>query len=45
VRVAKAVNRKNFGVTFNLCHWRMVGDEVEIPALLADAAPYFIYFS
>jgi len=40
VRVAKAVNRKNFGVTFNLCHSLMVGDEAKIPALLADAAPY-----
>lgn len=40
VRVAKAVNRKNFGVTFNLCHCLMVGDEAKIPALLADAAPY-----
>ena len=39
-RVAKAVNRKNFGVTFNLCHCLMAGDEAKIPALLADAAPY-----
>jgi sugar phosphate isomerase/epimerase len=40
VRVAKAVNRKNFGVTFNLCHCLMAGDEAEIPVLLAEAAPH-----
>jgi sugar phosphate isomerase/epimerase len=39
VRVAEAVNRKNFGVTFNLCHCLMVGDEKAIPELLAAAAP------
>jgi sugar phosphate isomerase/epimerase len=40
VRVAKKVNRKNFGVTFNLCHCLMAGDEAQIPKLLADAAPH-----
>ncbi len=40
VRVAKAVNRKNLGVTFNLCHCLMVGDEAKIPELLAEAKPY-----
>ena len=40
VRVAKAVNRKNFGVTLNLCHCLMVGDEPKISELLAEAAPY-----
>jgi len=40
VRVAKAVNRKNFGVTFNLCHCLMAGDEAKIPELLAEAKPY-----
>jgi len=40
VRVAKAVNRKNFGVTFNLCHCLMAGDEARIPELLAEAKPY-----
>ncbi len=40
VRLAKKVDRKNFGVTFNLCHCLMVGDEAKIPALLPDAAPY-----
>ena len=40
VRVAKAVSRKNLGVTFNLCHCLMVGDEAKIPELLAEAKPY-----
>ena len=40
VRVAKAVYRKNLGVTFNLCHCLMLGDEAKIPELLAEAKPY-----
>ncbi len=40
VRIAKQVNQKNFGVTFNLCHCLMVGDEARIPDLLKQAAPH-----
>jgi len=40
VRVAKAVDRENFGVTFNLAHCLRIGDEAKIPALLAEAAPH-----
>ncbi|MDD4871125.1 MAG: sugar phosphate isomerase/epimerase [Kiritimatiellae bacterium] len=40
VRVAKKVNRPNFGVTFNLCHCLMVGDEEKIPELLTEAMPH-----
>ena len=40
VRLAKQVNRPNFGATFNLCHCLMVGDERKIPDLLAEAAPH-----
>jgi len=40
VRVAKQVDRPNFGATFNLCHCLRVGDEAKIPALLAEAAPH-----
>jgi hypothetical protein len=40
VRVAKAVERENFGVTFNLAHCLRVGDEAKIPSLLAEAAPH-----
>lgn len=40
VRVARSVDRKNFGVTFNLAHCLRVGDEAKIPALLDEAAPH-----
>ena len=40
VRIAKQVNRPNFGVTFNLCHCLMVGDEPLIPELLEQATPH-----
>lgn len=40
VRLAKQVNRPNFGVTFNLCHCLKLGDEDKIPQLLTEAAPY-----
>lgn len=39
-RLAKKVDRKNLGVTFNLCHCLMVGDESNISELLAQAAPH-----
>jgi sugar phosphate isomerase/epimerase len=42
VRLAKVVDRKNFGVCFNLCHCLAMGDEAKIPALLEEAAPYLI---
>jgi sugar phosphate isomerase/epimerase len=37
VQVARLVDRKNFGVTFNLCHTLAAGDEDKIPALLEEA--------
>ena len=39
VRVARLVDRRNFGATFNLCHALAAGDEDRIPALLEDAGP------
>jgi len=39
VRVARLVDHKNFGVTFNLCHALATGDEKKIPALLEEARP------
>ncbi len=39
VQVARLVDRKNFGVTFNLCHTLAAGDEDKIPALLEKAGP------
>lgn len=40
IRVARLVDRPNFGVTFNLCHCLAMGDEARIPELLRQAAPY-----
>lgn len=40
VRVARKVNRKNVGVTFNLCHWLKVDDPQTLQARLALAKPY-----
>lgn len=39
VRLAAKVNRKNLGVTFNLCHWLMV-DGKDLAASLKAARPY-----
>jgi sugar phosphate isomerase/epimerase len=39
VKVARLVDRKSFGVTFNLCHALAMGEEERIPALLEEAAP------
>lgn len=39
VRLAAKVNRKNLGVTFNLCHWLMV-DGKDLAASLKAAQPY-----
>ena len=40
VRVAKKVDRKNLGVTFNLCHWLMVDDEKNAESLIKTAMPH-----
>jgi sugar phosphate isomerase/epimerase len=40
VRVAKKVDRRNVGVTFNLCHWLRVDDEKNLKPLLESAMPY-----
>jgi sugar phosphate isomerase/epimerase len=40
VRVAKKVDRKNVGVTFNLCHWLMVDDEKNMKSLIESAMPH-----
>jgi len=40
VRVAKKVDRKNVGVTFNLCHWLMVDDEKNMKSLIKSAMPH-----
>lgn len=40
IRLAKKVDRPNFGVTFNLRHCLKVGDEAKISDLLAGAGKY-----
>jgi len=40
VRVAKKVDRKNVGVTFNLCHWLKVDDEKNMKPLIESAMPH-----
>ncbi len=39
VRLARLVERKNFGATFNLCHWLMV-DGKDLDVRLKEALPY-----
>ena len=36
LRLAKAVNRKNFGTNFNLVHWKWTGSDKPLPELLSD---------
>ena len=40
LRVVKKVDRKNVGLTFNLCHALMDGAEDRIPTLLEEVAPH-----
>jgi sugar phosphate isomerase/epimerase len=40
LRVVKKVDRKNVGLTFNLCHALLDQAEARIPALIEEAAPY-----
>jgi sugar phosphate isomerase/epimerase len=40
VRLAKKIDRKNVGVTFNLCHWLKVGDENNMAMRLKEAMPH-----
>lgn len=40
LRVVKKVDRKNVGLTFNLCHALLDDAEARIPALIEEAAPY-----
>ena len=40
VRIVKEVDRKNVGVTFNLCHWLKVDDEKNMKSLIKSAMPH-----
>ncbi len=45
LRVAKQVNRRNVGVTINLCHWLRVDDEKNMKSLIEAAMPYLFVVS
>ncbi len=40
LRVTKKADRKNIGVTFNLCHWLRVDDEKNMKSLIEKAMPH-----
>lgn len=48
VRMAEKVNRRNVGVTFNLCHWlakTTVDEEKNLESVLKSAIPYLFVVS
>jgi len=45
IRVAKKVDRKNVGVTFNLCHWLRTDDEKNMKSLIKSAMPHLFVVS
>ena len=45
IRVAKKVDRKNVGVTFNLCHWLKTEDEKNMRSLIISAMPHLFVVS
>jgi sugar phosphate isomerase/epimerase len=45
VRIAKAVDRSNVGVTFNLCHFLRVDKPERLERVLTEAAPLLRYVS
>lgn len=45
VRIAKKVDRKNVGASFNLCHCLKVGDEKNMERRLKEAMPYLFAVS
>ncbi len=45
LRVAKRVNRKDVGVTLNLCHWLRIDDEKNMKSLIISAMPHLFVVS
>ncbi len=45
IRIAKRVNRRDVGVTFNLCHWLKVDDEKNMESLVKAAMPHLFVVS
>jgi len=42
IRLAKRVNRRNFGAAFNLCHWLSLEGDVNLAKRLDEIAPYLL---
>ncbi|MCF7955915.1 MAG: sugar phosphate isomerase/epimerase [Phycisphaerae bacterium] len=40
LRIARKVNRRNVGVSFNVCHWLKVDGDVDYRAILKESLPY-----
>ncbi len=40
LRIARKVNRRNVGVSFNVCHWLKVDGDVDYRAILKESMPY-----
>ncbi len=45
LRIVKKAERKNLGVSFNLCHSLQLGHESRIPEILREALPYLYVVS
>ena len=45
VRVAKKVNRRNVGGSFNLCHWLKVEGDIDYRPVLQASLPYLFLVS
>ena len=45
IRVAKQADRKNVGITFNLCHWLRTEDEKNMRSLIISAMPHLFVVS
>ena len=45
VRLAKKIDRKNLGVSFNLCHFLWVDDAKNLELRLKEARPYLMAVS
>jgi len=45
IRVAKKVDHKNVGITFNLCHWLKTDDEENMKSLIKSAMPHLFVVS
>ena len=42
LRIAEKVNRRNVGVSFNVCHWLKVDGDVDYRAVLKKSIPYLL---